>query len=111
MGAFLHRFIVLELHRQGRKPVYLRLDRRLGKGASTFSLIRSSGSTPANDVAQFASFKKDLMTGARLENKQLFENVPTLGELRHFLLVICDEIKTYQVWPVCDIPKRIGGST
>jgi hypothetical protein len=50
LGAITHRFLVLLLRRQGRKPVYLRLDRRLGRNTSTFHLLRSNGSTPANDV-------------------------------------------------------------
>ena len=50
LGAIIHRFLVLLLRRSGRKPVYLRLDRRLGKNTSALHLLRSSGSTPANDV-------------------------------------------------------------
>jgi len=50
--------------------------------------------------AQFASDKVDLLGDARLENKQIFDTIPSLGELRHFLGVICEEIQTYQVWPV-----------
>lgn len=50
LGAITHRFLVLELRRHARRPVWLRLDRRLGKDTSTFTLLRSNGSTPANDV-------------------------------------------------------------
>lgn len=35
-----------------------------------------------------------------MENRQIFDTVPTLEELRHFLLVICEEMQEYQVWPV-----------
>lgn len=50
--------------------------------------------------ATFAAVKDDLIGMAQLETQQKFLAVPTLGDLRHFLLVICDELEKYQVWPV-----------
>ncbi|KAF8316117.1 hypothetical protein DL93DRAFT_2227031 [Clavulina sp. PMI_390] len=114
LGAIRHRFIILELKRSGRKNVYLRLDRRLGKGNSTYSLIRN-GTTDSNDVAQLATEKKDLIGSGRFENRQEFQTIPTLGELRHFLVVITEEIREYQVWPAncwffCSlIQEHLGG--
>jgi hypothetical protein len=51
LGAVRHRFLVLELHREGRKKIWLRLDRRAGR--STFGLLRAGGSVPAHDVVSF----------------------------------------------------------
>lgn len=34
-----------------------------------------------------------------MENRQVFETPPTLAELRYFLLVILEELKTYKLWP------------
>lgn len=48
-GAILHRFLVLELTRKNKKPIYLRLDRRLGKRVNMISLLLTSGVTEAND--------------------------------------------------------------
>lgn len=47
-NGVLHRFLVLELYRQERKPIYLRLDRRFG--SSTFGLLLGLGSAPAKDT-------------------------------------------------------------
>lgn len=47
-AGVLHRFLVLELRRKGRKNVWLRLDRRAGRSA--LSLVRALGSSPANDI-------------------------------------------------------------
>lgn len=51
-GGVTHRFVVLELRRSGKKTLWLRLDRRRGKGVSTFDLLRRSGSTPSNDMVR-----------------------------------------------------------
>lgn len=48
-GAVTHRFIILELRRQGRKDVWLRLDRRRGENVSLFRFLAVSGITKAND--------------------------------------------------------------
>lgn len=51
-GVILHRFLVLELKREDKKPIYLRLDRRLGEGVSRMTLLRASGVTSANDTVR-----------------------------------------------------------
>lgn len=48
-SAVMHRFIVLELRRQGRKDVWLRLDRRRGEKISLLQFLAASGTTQAND--------------------------------------------------------------
>ena len=119
LGAIVHRFLVLELKREDKKPIYLRLDRRLGKGVPTISLLRTSGVTSANDTvgsvitvlwrncsqdlnvkAQFASSKDRLLKGAERENQQAFKEPLALDKMRHILLVTCDELRTYKLWPV-----------
>lgn len=47
-----HRFIVLELHRQGRKHIWLRLER---KPESRAALVSGIGRTPSNDVVSEAT--------------------------------------------------------
>lgn len=44
--------------------------------------------------------KESLIGVGQPENRQEFETVPTLMELQYFLRVICQELKTYSVWPV-----------
>lgn len=44
-GTVIHRFLVLELHRAGRKPIWMRLDRFRG-GGWVKSLV---GGAPARD--------------------------------------------------------------
>lgn len=51
LGAVRHRFLILELHRERRKKIWLRLDRRAG--TSTLGLLRAGGSVPAHDVVSF----------------------------------------------------------
>lgn len=48
-GAVMHRFVILELRREGRKDVWLRLDRRRGNKVSFFRFLAASGITQAND--------------------------------------------------------------
>lgn len=50
--------------------------------------------------AEFSADKESLVKGATIESRQKFENVSTLGELRHLLQVICEELVEYQLWPV-----------
>lgn len=50
IGPILHRFLVLELRRSSRKPIWLRIDRRMAQGVGTFRFIRALATTPANDT-------------------------------------------------------------
>lgn len=50
IGAVKHRFVVLELVRRERKPVWLRLDRRRSTKVSALQFLRSAASTPSNDT-------------------------------------------------------------
>lgn len=50
IGIITHRFLLLELQRHdGKKPIWLRLDRRTGH-VSTFKFLRESLETPSNDL-------------------------------------------------------------
>jgi hypothetical protein len=44
----VHRFLVLELHREGRKDICLRIDRR--PSGSILRLLRTAGNSPAKDT-------------------------------------------------------------
>lgn len=46
----LHRFLVLELRREGRKSIWLRLERTRFKGDSAMKFIWQGGQTRANDI-------------------------------------------------------------
>lgn len=49
VGLILHRFLVLHLRREGRKDMYLRMDRRAAKDVSLTELVWASGQTQARD--------------------------------------------------------------
>ena len=52
IGTVMHRFLILMLHREGRKPFWMRVDRRAG--ASAMRLILKLGTVPARDVVSIA---------------------------------------------------------
>lgn len=52
-GGILHRFLVLELVRDPRKPIFLRLDRRVG--GTKLRLLRGLGTAPAKDTVSIFS--------------------------------------------------------
>ena len=47
-SAITHRFIILQLRRDGRKAIWLRLERRAGRSA--FNLLLSGGVAPTQDT-------------------------------------------------------------
>lgn len=49
-GPVNHRFLLLELRRERRKRVWLRLDRRRGEDVTLFAFLCASGVTKANDT-------------------------------------------------------------
>lgn len=51
-GTVMHRFLVLELHRFNRKPIWLRVDRRRARDVSAFRFLAARGTTPANDTVR-----------------------------------------------------------
>ena len=51
-GRVVHRFLVLELHREGRQDIWLRLDRR--PGSSVPRLLLKAGTVPAKDTVRTA---------------------------------------------------------
>lgn len=116
-GGILHRFLVLQLYREEKKPIYIRLDRRVG--TSTLNLLLRRGSAPAKDTvstslslvssvssscdriqAQLSADKSSVVGKGQCENRQEFATVPTLMDFHHFVRLICRELVTYTVWPV-----------
>jgi len=55
----VHRFLILELHREGRKSIWLRLDRRSGR--SMLRLFRAAGTAPAKDIVGNKDSKRQTM--------------------------------------------------
>lgn len=131
-GSVVHRFLVVELKREGKKLICLRLDRRRGEGVSPISLISASGVTSANDTvsnigivsseiahktfcgsaqARLAPTKARLIKTAELENQQFFKIPPTLAKLRELLIATCEELQTYKLWPVSPYGSYLLGHT
>ncbi|KAF8300169.1 hypothetical protein DL93DRAFT_577634 [Clavulina sp. PMI_390] len=50
IGIVKHRFALLEISRKAQKNIWLRLDRRRGKGVSVLRFVAARGKTMANDV-------------------------------------------------------------
>lgn len=48
-GLWNHRFLILHLRREGRKDMYLRMDRRAANNISFTELVWTSGQTQARD--------------------------------------------------------------
>lgn len=49
IGLINHRFLILHLRREGRKDIYLRIDRRAARDVSLTELVWASGQTHAQD--------------------------------------------------------------
>ncbi|KAF8308163.1 hypothetical protein DL93DRAFT_2159211 [Clavulina sp. PMI_390] len=98
-GPVLHRFLLLELRREGRKIIWLRLDRRRGENVSLIKFLSTSGVTKANDQAMLSSEKAILIGQAEKENSQVFANPPNLGSFARVLRIINEEIALYRLWP------------
>lgn len=117
----VHRFLVLELEREGKKNIWLRLDRRTAKPVGKIKFILNGGVTQANDtVSEYDPIRNrhSLIYGlliqirlsgrrealvskrARRENQQHFRSPPTLLDLSHLLYAIIDQLTTYHLWPV-----------
>lgn len=54
-NGILHRFLILELQRQDKPSVWLRLDRRMHPNTSRIAFILASGESPANDSVRQVS--------------------------------------------------------
>ncbi|KAF8290245.1 hypothetical protein DL93DRAFT_1099589 [Clavulina sp. PMI_390] len=52
VGIVKHRFVLLELSCNHQHNIWLRLDRRRGKGVSIWQFIAARGSTVANDLVR-----------------------------------------------------------
>jgi hypothetical protein len=50
VGAVIHRFLIMEIRREGKKPIWLRLERTRSRSVGVVEFLRAGASTPANDV-------------------------------------------------------------
>ncbi|KAF8309922.1 hypothetical protein DL93DRAFT_2230640 [Clavulina sp. PMI_390] len=103
LNFVLHRFLILHLRRQGRKDVYLRMDRRADGGVSLPKMMLQRGQTAAHDEANLSPTKSRLIGAtSKAENCLRFGGFkfPKLGELKLLLDVIREELLFYKTWPV-----------
>ncbi|KAF8300171.1 hypothetical protein DL93DRAFT_2188818 [Clavulina sp. PMI_390] len=98
-GVVVHRFVVIELAREEQHNVWLRLDRRLERGISSWNLIKASGATKANDRASLSGSKERLVSDATYENSRVLDRPPRLADLSRLLRIINEELQTYSIWP------------
>lgn len=119
-AGIYHRYIVMQLERAGRKTIWLRLDRRRGSFVTNAQLLRSLGSTRANDTVspsfsppeitaddvvqmRFSTSRDALVpTLDARENEQTFTTPPTLHQLKQLLMIVVAKLSTYEIWPVSD---------
>ena len=114
-----HRCILLELHRPGRKNIWVRLERKPTSGAA---LVSGKGKTSSNDVVNTPMSARERqmtdnlyiakcslatddaalisMERYKLDNAQAFDSRPSLGDLRPFLGVMQETLTEYTVWSV-----------
>lgn len=52
-GPLRHRFIILQLEREGRELIWLRIDRRRDKRRNLLKFAMGAGTTPANDRVSY----------------------------------------------------------
>lgn len=51
-AGVVHRFLVLQLLREGRKPIWVRMDRTRQKMGTTVNFVRAAATTRANDTVR-----------------------------------------------------------
>lgn len=52
----VHRFLILELEREGKKNIWIRLDRKRARIDGTLKFLRDRGTTRANDTVSWPPF-------------------------------------------------------
>lgn len=58
-GGLVHRFLMLELRREGRKTIWARLDRTRLKTVGAFQFFVSGGRTDSNDIVSNRALESD----------------------------------------------------
>lgn len=122
--GILHRFLIFHVRRPQRPDVWLRVDRRREGKSSLLKTAMAGGRTAANDTVcsndvdalvptadkqlnlkvQLSDMRLHLLrSGYKPSNVLKFGDPPNLGTFRKFLLVICEELQHYQVWPVSSL--------
>lgn len=117
-GPAHHRFIVLQLEREGREQIWLRIDRRRDKRRSVLNFTIDAGTSPANDrvsrcrhiylwpsikdfQAWFSADKRVISEGLNPEHTLSFNGVvPTLGDLRWVFFAIIQVLERYELFRV-----------
>ncbi|KAF8319765.1 hypothetical protein DL93DRAFT_2094689 [Clavulina sp. PMI_390] len=98
IGLVKHRFVVLELCRHGQQNIWLRLDRRRGKGVSMLQFVAARGITMANDIATLSGTKLRLVAQSTLEESRVLDSPPSLADLNRLLAIITEELEEYNIW-------------
>lgn len=126
--GIVHRFLLLELQREGLKPIWMRLDRTRNKFTSSTRFIFNGARTRANDIVsvrdlssptarkqamkqvQISAIKSRLVPpSGRRENQQVFDKPPRLEHLHHFMWITVRELTNYRlvsVGTLCSIKQR-----
>ena len=60
-GTVVHRFLVLELCRVGRKPIWLRIDRQRAQDVNALRFLAARATTPANDTVGIRAYRLDIV--------------------------------------------------
>lgn len=60
-GTVVHRFLILELQRVGRKSIWLRIDRQRAQDVSALRFLAARASTPANDTVGASNWQYTLL--------------------------------------------------
>lgn len=117
-GPARHRFIILQLEREGRQQLWLRVDRRRDRRQSVLIFVLNAGTSLANDrvscytifrvlpllknlQAWLSADKLVLSEGLDPEHTLLFSNAaPTLGDLRWVFFAIVQVLEEYKLLQV-----------
>lgn len=123
-GRVMPRYLVLELERDGRQRIWLRIDLRMAENESKISFAIKGGRSSANDEVSFESgpelqaltvwFQARISTnkatlievGSTRENIQRFDDAPTLGDLRWIFVAITQVLLHYELLRVSPLPKE-----
>lgn len=118
-GPARHRFLILQLEREGRQQIWLRIDRRRDKSQGLLNFALNAGTSLANDrvscsircayglglkclQAWFSADKSVLSTGLDPEHTMSFsDDMPTLGDLRWVFFAILQVLDRYKLFGVC----------
>lgn len=119
-GRVVHRFIVLELERDDRQTIWLRIDRRRDESLGLLSFVANRAKAQSDDrvsdclnftscfvadgqQAWLSADKRLVSEGLSAEHTTVFGDasiVPTLGDLRWVFYAIVQVLKRYELFRV-----------